>query len=191
MLPKYEVSDFVLPPFHWKLPLIHIRLESKVLFARSRINHYFHNRSIIIRDAKIWNFGFCAPVAFLWKLMVKGTLLQTSRKLSTKIAEHCNHINWNTTNRSVTDHRIEFNHDFDWENVQILDHEKFLNKRLISEKTHILMQKNDLNLFRHWWTSSCLYDVNEIDQLTHFIFILYLSYILYVPLLRILFYDSS
>ncbi|KYN26684.1 hypothetical protein ALC57_03945 [Trachymyrmex cornetzi] len=73
---------------------------------------------------------------------------QTSRKLSSRIAEHRNYINWNTTNKSIiTDYRIEFSHEFDWENVQILVHEKFLNiKRLISEKSHILMQKNGLNL---------------------------------------------
>ncbi|KYQ51267.1 hypothetical protein ALC60_09630, partial [Trachymyrmex zeteki] len=40
-------------------------------------------------------------------------------------------------------HRVEWNHDFDWENIQILDHERMLNKRLISEKAHILMQKMD------------------------------------------------
>jgi len=27
-------------------------------------------------------------------------------------------------------HRVKLNNDFDWENVQILDHEKSLNKRL-------------------------------------------------------------
>ncbi|KAG5344393.1 SETMR methyltransferase, partial [Acromyrmex charruanus] len=53
----------------------------------------------------------------------------------------------NSNNQSViTEHRIEFEHDFDWENVTILDEECFLNKRLISECLHILMQQNNLNL---------------------------------------------
>ena len=35
--------------------------------------------------------------------------------------------NWNTDS-VITEHHIEFSYDFDWENVQILDKEKFLNK---------------------------------------------------------------
>ncbi|KYN15805.1 hypothetical protein ALC57_11960 [Trachymyrmex cornetzi] len=72
---------------------------------------------------------------------------QTYRKLSTRISEHRRHINWNTNSHSViTDHRIEFSHDFDWENVRIFDKEKFLKKRLISEMAFIQMQNNGLNL---------------------------------------------
>jgi len=53
--------------------------------------------------------------------MVKGTLLQT-RKLSTKIAEHCNHINWKPKTQSVIiDHRIKLKHEFNGENIQILN----------------------------------------------------------------------
>ena len=37
---------------------------------------------------------------------------QTSRKLSTRIVEHRNNINWNTNSQSViTDHRLEYNHE--------------------------------------------------------------------------------
>ncbi|KYN31571.1 hypothetical protein ALC56_14069, partial [Trachymyrmex septentrionalis] len=55
---------------------------------------------------------------------------QTSRCLKTRINEYRNHINWNATQHSViTEHRIS--HDFDWENVKILDEERVLNKRLI------------------------------------------------------------
>ncbi|KYN09482.1 hypothetical protein ALC57_18401, partial [Trachymyrmex cornetzi] len=72
---------------------------------------------------------------------------QTKRKLKTRLDEHRNHINRNSNNQSViTEHRIEFNHDFDLENVAILDEERSLNKRLISECLHILMQLNSLNL---------------------------------------------
>ena len=56
-------------------------------------------------------------------------------------------INNSDKNQSViTDYRLSFNHEFDWENVQILDKERFLNKRLNSEMLHICMQKNGLNL---------------------------------------------
>jgi len=66
------------------------------------------------------------------------------RKLKIRLTEHRNHINRNSNNQSVIrEHRIEFKHDFDWENV---DEKRFLNKYLISECFHILMQQS-LNLF--------------------------------------------
>ena len=72
---------------------------------------------------------------------------QTERKLKTRLAELRNHINWNSNNQSViTEHRIEFERDFDWENVAILNEERFLNNCLISEYLYILMQQNNLNL---------------------------------------------
>ena len=38
---------------------------------------------------------------------------QTGRQLRTRIAEHRNNIKYKTSNRSViTDHRIDFGHDF-------------------------------------------------------------------------------
>ncbi|KAM0732494.1 hypothetical protein ACS0PU_002036 [Formica fusca] len=46
----------------------------------------------------------------------------------------------------ITDHRVSFNHDFDWDNVSVLDNEPWLRKRLISEILHIKRQKNGLNL---------------------------------------------
>jgi hypothetical protein len=71
---------------------------------------------------------------------------QTLRQLKTRITEHRNHIRRNTTNLSViTEHRLDFNHDFDWENVEILDKERFLSKRLVSEMLYIKLQKNGLN----------------------------------------------
>jgi len=51
---------------------------------------------------------------------------QTNRLLNTQIAEHKNHINRNTTAYSIiTDHRISLSHDFEWENVKILDRERY------------------------------------------------------------------
>lgn len=72
---------------------------------------------------------------------------QTGRQLKTRISEHRNDIRRNDDNISViTDHRINFKHDFDWDNVQILDNERFLAKRLISEMIYIRLQSNSLNL---------------------------------------------
>jgi len=41
----------------------------------------------------------------------------------------------------ISDHRINFNHDFKWKHVEILDNELNYKKRLISEMVHIKKQK--------------------------------------------------
>jgi len=41
----------------------------------------------------------------------------------------------------ITEHRLSPNHDFDWENVTILDKENFWGKHLISEMLHIKITK--------------------------------------------------
>jgi len=72
---------------------------------------------------------------------------QTGRQLKTRISEHKNHINRNTSALSViTKHRLHKNHDFDWEGVEILDVERNFNKRIISEIINIKYQKNGINL---------------------------------------------
>ncbi|XP_071644559.1 uncharacterized protein [Temnothorax longispinosus] len=72
---------------------------------------------------------------------------QTGRQLKTRISEHRNHINRNGSSHSViTDHRIQNDHDFDWDGVEILDHERFYHKRLISEVLYIRQQRHSLNL---------------------------------------------
>lgn len=72
---------------------------------------------------------------------------QTGRVLQTRINEHKNHIRRNTNQPSViTEHRINCSHDFNWEYTEILDEERNLNKRLISEMIHIHKQKQGLNI---------------------------------------------
>jgi len=74
----------------------------------------------------------------------RATYVHTCRTLKTRISEHRNHIHKNTTTHSViTEHRP---HDFDWNNVEILDKERYLTRRLISEMIHIKRQSNNLNL---------------------------------------------
>ncbi|KMQ89133.1 hypothetical protein RF55_11264 [Lasius niger] len=71
---------------------------------------------------------------------------QTKRSLKTRIGEHRNHITRNTIQRSViTDHRL-LDHEFLWDDVEILDEEPFLSKRLVSEMIFIKRQVNSLNL---------------------------------------------
>jgi len=72
---------------------------------------------------------------------------QTKRQLKTRIVEHRNHIKRNKSTYSViTDHRIIFDHEFDWDNVEILDVERNLNKRLISEMINIKSQTKELEI---------------------------------------------
>jgi len=66
---------------------------------------------------------------------------QTCRLRKIRIDEHRSHIRRNTNQNSViTEHRLEFLHDFDWDNVEILDEEIHFNKRIISEMIHIKKQ---------------------------------------------------
>jgi len=53
---------------------------------------------------------------------------------------------YNTTQSVIAEHRLQFNDEFDWEDVKILDSERFLGKRLISEMMFIKRQKNGINL---------------------------------------------
>lgn len=72
---------------------------------------------------------------------------RTGRLLGTRIKEHHNSIKRNTSQVSViSEHRLLY-HEFNWEDVEILDKESYLGKRLISEMIHIKRQKNDLNLY--------------------------------------------
>ncbi|KYN22630.1 hypothetical protein ALC57_04969, partial [Trachymyrmex cornetzi] len=72
---------------------------------------------------------------------------QTGRRLKTRIAEHRNHIRWNTSSKSViTEHRLQQGHDFNWNDIRILDEEHCYNKRLVSEMLNIKKQNNNLNL---------------------------------------------
>jgi len=71
---------------------------------------------------------------------------QTKRILNTRIGEHRNHIRRNSTQSSViTDYHLLFNHEFDWNDVEVLDEEMNYKKRLISEMIHIKKQQNGLN----------------------------------------------
>ncbi|KYQ47791.1 hypothetical protein ALC60_13177, partial [Trachymyrmex zeteki] len=72
---------------------------------------------------------------------------QTCRQLKTRITEHKNHIRWNTSTRNViTEHRLQEGHEFDWDNVAILDEEPHYRKRLTSEMIFIRKQTHGLNM---------------------------------------------
>ncbi|XP_071582148.1 uncharacterized protein [Temnothorax nylanderi] len=72
---------------------------------------------------------------------------QTGRQLQTRVKEHESQIRRSGGGNSVvTEHRVECNHDFDWNDVKILDKEMLLNKRLLSEMIYIKRQRNGINL---------------------------------------------
>jgi len=74
---------------------------------------------------------------------------QTKRQIRTRIKEHYNNIKTDKSKHSViTEHIINFNHNFDWDNIKIMDTESNYNKRLVSEMLHIKEQKNGINLHK-------------------------------------------
>lgn len=71
---------------------------------------------------------------------------QTKRQLGTRIKEHRSDINKKSGSPSVISlHRMDLDHEFDWDGVKILDRERSYGKRLISEMIHIKRQSNSLN----------------------------------------------
>ncbi|EZA51854.1 hypothetical protein X777_09608, partial [Ooceraea biroi] len=71
---------------------------------------------------------------------------QTKRKLNTRVKEHRRDINKKSGSPSVISaHKLESGHDFNWNDVKILDEERSYNKRLVSEMINIKRQLNPLN----------------------------------------------
>jgi len=63
---------------------------------------------------------------------------QTKRSVETRMKEHESNIRSTSNKRSViSEHRIRYNHNFNWKNVKILDKEPNYFKRLVSEMIHI------------------------------------------------------
>jgi len=77
-------------------------------------------------------------------------MLHTSDKRkenSTQGSEHRRDINKKTDKHYVImEHRINNNHEFNWDNPEILDKEKYYYRRLISEMINIKSQKNALDM---------------------------------------------
>jgi len=69
---------------------------------------------------------------------------QTKRKLSMRICKHISDINKKTGSPLViSDHSINLNHNFRWNEMKILDSESSYNKRF--KMIHIKRQKQGLN----------------------------------------------
>jgi len=71
---------------------------------------------------------------------------QTKRQLRTRIKEHNSDIKKKIGSPPViSEHRLKFNHDFQWDNIKILDNELSYHKRIVSEIVHIKKQRHGLN----------------------------------------------
>jgi len=72
---------------------------------------------------------------------------QTKRHLGTRIKEHLNNIKSTSNNYSVvSNHRLLFNHDFQWDKPNILHKERNRKKREIAEMFLIKKHDNNINL---------------------------------------------
>jgi len=145
--PKENNKKWLTIPF---IQVISGKFKHVIKDEEAGISFHSINKLRTIKEHKD-NFPTSSQMNVVYKLNCRNCnasyVGQTSRLLKTRIAEHKNHINRNTTGHSViTDHRISSSHEFDWENVEILDRERYLTKRLISEMLHIKRQKNSLNL---------------------------------------------
>jgi len=72
---------------------------------------------------------------------------QTKSQLKTRLQEHSADIKKKNDPPSViSNHRINDNHDFNWIDIEILEHERNYNKRLMFEMlVHIIKQRHGLN----------------------------------------------
>ena len=74
---------------------------------------------------------------------------ETKRSLKTRIKEYKYKTSKDIKNKNnesiVSQHQINFNHEFDWNNVLIVDSESDYKKRLISEMIHIKCHQNNIN----------------------------------------------
>ncbi|KYN06205.1 hypothetical protein ALC62_02852 [Cyphomyrmex costatus] len=95
---------------------------------------------------------------------------QTKRQLQTRIKEHKNNLRMDSSKHSViSQHIMEYDHRFDWENIDIMDVEHNYKRRLISEMLHIKEQPKGLNYMRDTELLSESYTsiLNEISTLKY------------------------
>jgi len=75
-----------------------------------------------------------------------GYVGQTKRLLQTRIKKHFKNIKKSLGLPSViSDHRLEYNHQFKWNEVRILDEEPSWNKRILSEMIYFKKQHCGIN----------------------------------------------
>ncbi|EZA46952.1 hypothetical protein X777_00560, partial [Ooceraea biroi] len=84
---------------------------------------------------------------------------QTKRHLETRVKEHRSDISKHVSCLSVVSkHRIDNNHEFDWQNIKILHHECHRRKREIAEMFYIKRHVDSINLQKDTDNLPAIYD---------------------------------
>jgi len=90
---------------------------------------------------------------------------QTKKTLNTRAVEHRNRIRRDTAQVFViTNHCLQSDHKFDWDDVRVLDKEMNYKKRFIFEIIHIKKHKHELNSQNDTVLSDSIY--NDLHSLT-------------------------
>ncbi|EZA58481.1 hypothetical protein X777_01102, partial [Ooceraea biroi] len=90
---------------------------------------------------------------------------QTKSSLETRVNEHRRNINGFSKYHSVvTDHRLAYDHDFDWLNPKVLHREKHWRKRQIAEMFFIKSFDNTINLQTHTENLNTVYLNSETHR---------------------------
>jgi len=141
-------KEWFLIPF---IPMLNEKFKNIANTLKSKLAFFsLHKLGRIIRAQKdTLPLGFNKNVVY--RLSCKDCdavyIGQTKRRLNTRVIEHKKDINKKIVNHSViTEHRLQFNHDFDWDNPTILDKEQRYYRRLISEMISIKTHSNTINL---------------------------------------------
>ncbi|KYN22373.1 hypothetical protein ALC57_05227 [Trachymyrmex cornetzi] len=117
-------------------PLKKTAAETFFSTIEQRLNFHMHNKHTT-HNLQVKDKYFTIP----YVKSISESFLPIS-----SISEHKSDIRRNTGSPTViTDHRINLDHNFKWDNVKILDCESSYNKRLVSEMVHIKRQKQGLN----------------------------------------------
>lgn len=74
---------------------------------------------------------------------------QTERWIKTRMSEHDKNVNRKATEHTaLTEHKVELDHQFKYDEVKIFAKEKSKRKRLIHEMCHIVKEETSINLRR-------------------------------------------
>lgn len=87
---------------------------------------------------------------------------QTKRKLTTRINEHKKIKP--SSNNVVANHALDYNHKYEWDDIEILDTEQSYYKRLISEVTYIQSQSRAITINQDLLGESYLPIINKFKR---------------------------
>lgn len=145
--PNTENTDFIVLPYN---PLFSNKLSNyfkshdiKVIFKNiNKLDSIVKKGKDTLPTLRQHNVVYCLKC----KDCDRKYIGQTLRALETRVKEHKNNIKNLEKHNTISSHRIECQHDMDWENPKILDVERNKYKRDISEMLHIKINNCTLNV---------------------------------------------